>query len=68
MLVYYSIQFTEKGPLPLQPSSADFWLKPHPLINEFSLVTAHSQWLPVQIEKKASLSEMEARQGQKTVF
>ena len=30
---------------PSCPSSISLWLKPHPLINEFSIVMAHSQWL-----------------------
>jgi len=39
-----------------------------PTSNELSVVTAHSQQLPLQIEKRASLSEMEALHGWKTVF
>ena len=56
------LSFTQ---LPLQPDS---WLKPHPLINELSIVMALSQRPPVNIANEVSLSEMEGPQAQKTAF
>ena len=54
--------------LALQPSCTHSRLKPHPLSNELAIVTALGQWSPLQSEKIASLPEMEALHGQKTVF
>ena len=54
--------------VPLQPSCTHSRLKPHPLSNELAIVTALGQWSPLQSEKIASLPEMEALHGQKTVF
>jgi len=33
--------------------AADSWFKPHPFINEFSIVMALSQWLPIQTKNKS---------------
>jgi len=52
----------------LQPSCAYLWLKPHPLSNKLVIVMALGQWLPLECEKLASLPEMEALHGQKTVL
>ena len=54
--------------MPLQPSCTHLRLKSHPLSNELAIVTALGQWSPLQSEKIASLPEMEALHGQKTVF
>ena len=58
------------GPVqvPLQPSCAYSWLKPHPLSNKLAIVTALDQWSSLQINQIASPSEMEALHGQKTIF
>jgi len=54
--------------VPLQPSCTNSRLKPHPLSNELAIVMALGQWSPLQSEKIASLPEMEAPHGQRTVF
>jgi len=54
--------------VPLQPSCTHSRLNPHPLSNELAIVTALGQWSPLQSEKIASLQEIEALHGKKTVF
>ena len=44
--------------VPVQPSCEDSGLKPCPLSNELSIVTAVGQWLLLQTEKRASVPEM----------
>ena len=41
--------------------------KPHPLSNKLAIVTTLGQWSPLQSEIIASLPEMEALHGQKTI-
>ena len=65
MWVFEASNFTQ---VPLQPSCAHSWLKQHPLSNELAIVTALGQWSPLQSEKIASLPEMEALHGQKTIL
>jgi len=54
--------------VPLQPSCAHSWLKPHPLSNKLAIVMALGLWLPLQRAKIASLPEMKALYGQSTFF
>ena len=53
---HISISETSKlTQVPLQPSYSDLWLKPCPLSNELSIVTALSQWSSLQSKKRTSL-------------
>jgi len=45
--------------------AAILWLKPHPLFNEFSIITALSQWTPMHTGKSFS-AKMEPPQAKKT--
>jgi len=39
--------------VPLQPSCADSWLKPHPLSNKLAIVMSLGQWLPLAEQEES---------------